>query len=319
MLKKVKSKQYKSKREFKDDLDLIWSNCYQYNAAEVSSSSPIQSNLQPTNAPPNQNHPLRQCVKRLKLKADRLLKYITDRKERTDPPIPTDLAVTHIARPRINGHGHGHGHGPFVNGRTSHSHTPLSNHNNNRHQRSPSLVSNISKPGTPEFRPSSNNSSFTAGIAKHVNNLTSNAAGTSSTTRKTLPFADTPAIIRTPSGMASFLKLDEDVRKALGESTGAYTMGKEGKESKESVDTMKRLAGPIVSHHHHQQQRARGGREEEGEERDADADMEIDMDSDSSMGDKRKAYVFPPLHPSQRLKLTNQNQTPQTPHVRVFE
>ncbi|KAG2339623.1 Bromodomain-containing protein, partial [Suillus weaverae] len=32
MLKKVKSKQYKSKREFADDLDLIWSNCFTYNA-----------------------------------------------------------------------------------------------------------------------------------------------------------------------------------------------------------------------------------------------------------------------------------------------
>jgi transcriptional activator SPT7 len=36
MLKKVKQKQYKSKREFKDDLELIWSNCYTYNATEVS-------------------------------------------------------------------------------------------------------------------------------------------------------------------------------------------------------------------------------------------------------------------------------------------
>lgn len=35
MLKKVKQKQYKSKREFKDDLELIWSNCYTYNATEV--------------------------------------------------------------------------------------------------------------------------------------------------------------------------------------------------------------------------------------------------------------------------------------------
>lgn len=33
--KKVKSKQYKSKKEFADDLDLIWSNCYTYNTGEV--------------------------------------------------------------------------------------------------------------------------------------------------------------------------------------------------------------------------------------------------------------------------------------------
>ena len=35
MLRKVKQKTYKSKREFKDDLDLIWANCYTYNASEV--------------------------------------------------------------------------------------------------------------------------------------------------------------------------------------------------------------------------------------------------------------------------------------------
>ena len=35
MLKRVKSRAYKSKWEFKDDLDLIWSNCLMYNAALV--------------------------------------------------------------------------------------------------------------------------------------------------------------------------------------------------------------------------------------------------------------------------------------------
>ena len=35
MLRKVKGKNYKSKREFQDDLELIWSNCFQYNATEV--------------------------------------------------------------------------------------------------------------------------------------------------------------------------------------------------------------------------------------------------------------------------------------------
>ena len=46
MGKKVKQKQYKSKKEFKDDLDLIWSNCFVYNATEVRllcySSHPLQ-------------------------------------------------------------------------------------------------------------------------------------------------------------------------------------------------------------------------------------------------------------------------------------
>jgi len=35
MLKRVKGRNYKSKREFKDDLDLIWSNCLTYNAVLV--------------------------------------------------------------------------------------------------------------------------------------------------------------------------------------------------------------------------------------------------------------------------------------------
>ncbi|KAH7883356.1 hypothetical protein F5I97DRAFT_1904452 [Phlebopus sp. FC_14] len=86
MLKKAKAKQYKSKREFKDDLDLIWSNCYTYNATE--------------------DHPLRLCAKRLKKKADRLLMNLTDRKDRVDPPIPFDLSQpVHTRRPKINGFG----------------------------------------------------------------------------------------------------------------------------------------------------------------------------------------------------------------------
>ena len=37
MQRKVKQKAYKSKREFQDDLDLIWTNCFTYNALEVCS------------------------------------------------------------------------------------------------------------------------------------------------------------------------------------------------------------------------------------------------------------------------------------------
>jgi transcriptional activator SPT7 len=41
MLKKVKQRQYKSKKEFRDDLDLIWSNCFTYNASEVRDEGPL--------------------------------------------------------------------------------------------------------------------------------------------------------------------------------------------------------------------------------------------------------------------------------------
>jgi hypothetical protein len=35
MLKKVKSKSYKNKLEFSDDLNLIWENCFRYNSTPV--------------------------------------------------------------------------------------------------------------------------------------------------------------------------------------------------------------------------------------------------------------------------------------------
>ena len=35
MLKKVKQRHYKSKKEFHDDLNLIWDNCFTYNATLV--------------------------------------------------------------------------------------------------------------------------------------------------------------------------------------------------------------------------------------------------------------------------------------------
>jgi transcriptional activator SPT7 len=100
MQKKVKTKQYKSKREFKDDLDLIWSNCFTYNATEVRSFAARNDRRRHQ---PQQNHPLRQCATRLKAKAEKLLKNITDRKERVDPPVPLD--ISRGGTPKLNGTG----------------------------------------------------------------------------------------------------------------------------------------------------------------------------------------------------------------------
>ncbi|KAG6907341.1 hypothetical protein DXG01_009298 [Tephrocybe rancida] len=149
MLKKVKARQYKSKRDFKDDLELIWSNCLTYNATE--------------------GHPLRPCVKRLKLKADRLLKYITDKKERADPPVPSEMTATHIARSKINGNG-------ALNGR-SYTHT-----------RSPSTLPG-SKSSTPTMKASPSLS------AKSIR-------------RRDVPFPDTLAVARTSAGMTLFSNID---------------------------------------------------------------------------------------------------------------
>ena len=118
-----------------------------------------------------QNHPLRQCVKRLQAKAEKLLKYITDRKDRLDPSIPSGLpSPTGIARPRINGN----------NGYDHSSHT-----------RSPSYTLG-SKSSTPTFstfhRPS---------VPTHLRHATCD-----------VQFPDTPALIRTGEGMMTFLNLD---------------------------------------------------------------------------------------------------------------
>ncbi|KAF5354367.1 hypothetical protein D9758_010777 [Tetrapyrgos nigripes] len=148
MLKKVKQRQYKSKKEFKDDLDLIWSNCFTYNASE--------------------NHPLRKCAQRLKIKSEKLLANITDRKERTDPPIPPELSSnpSSLARIKLNGH-------VLTNGRS--------------YTRSPSITKTAlsSKVSTP-----------TPG--KAIVKIP----------RRDLPFSDSPAIVRTAEGMAMFRELD---------------------------------------------------------------------------------------------------------------
>lgn len=106
MLKKVKQKTYKSKREFKDDLDLIWSNCFTYNSTEVRHDRPLRR-PNPGLTRSDKNHPLRQCATRLKAKAEKLLQNITDRKERADPHIPSELS-SRGSTPRVNGiNGHG--------------------------------------------------------------------------------------------------------------------------------------------------------------------------------------------------------------------
>ena len=150
-----------------------------------------------------QNHPLRQSVKRLKVKADRLLKYITDRKERAEPPIPSELAVTHVARPKLNGH-------VALNGR-GHS-----------HKRTPSFPSTIHKSGsqTPTIK------------------LTTSVSATTNASRVNLQFDDTPAITRTREGMARFSRLDHDIMQAShpGSNTDTKSLLKKLQEFSPSVE-----------------------------------------------------------------------------------
>lgn len=186
MHKKVKQKAYKSKLEFQDDLNLIWTNCYTYNATEVHLTFPIPpltKYINFTKISITQNHPLRQCVKRLEQKANRLLQNITDRKDRMDPPLPSNLpasssysssSLAGIARPRINGvstSSSGSINGTYVNGsRTGYG-----------HGRTPS--------GTVVGK----------GYVK------------SFASKRGVRFEDSPAIVRTPEGMRTFRDLSMGV------------------------------------------------------------------------------------------------------------
>ena len=201
MLKKVKQKQYKSKREFHDDLDLIWSNCFTYNAADVSGTHIFIATR--TNAN-NQNHPLRQCARRLKAKAESLLKNITDRKERTDPVIPLEL-------------GHPQSHpGPMsvrirLNGATGGAH--IVNGAINGHDRRSSIPS---VNGVAFAHTSLSRASPPIGVAR-VRHVVSRSSPTSTLTRSPseIPFADSPALVRTQEGMTLFNTIDKDLEYVL--------------------------------------------------------------------------------------------------------
>jgi transcriptional activator SPT7 len=91
------------------------------------------------------------------MKAQKLLKNITDRKERTDPSIPPALGGP---LPKLNG---------LVNGYSHHCSSSI-------------------KSGTSVIRLPPKQ-------------------------RQDIPFSDTPAIVRTPAGMSTFLQLDQDLNR----------------------------------------------------------------------------------------------------------
>ncbi|KAH7911321.1 hypothetical protein BJ138DRAFT_1150946 [Hygrophoropsis aurantiaca] len=218
MLKKVKSKQYKSKREFKDDLDLIWSNCYTYNAAE--------------------DHPLRLCAKRLEKKANRLLMSITDRKERVDPPIPVDMISRASSRPKLNG---------------------FSSHERTKY-RSPTLSAKTTSPSSQPARSSQ-----------------------SKKPRRDLSFADMPAILRTPDGMAAFQQLDMEAESSTRAATSNGFV-------RSSSSVAERLKSYTMSEEY-----------ESGSEDDRSI-ASVTVESDS--GEKRKLNGIASHRPRKRVRLT---------------
>ncbi|KAJ6626723.1 hypothetical protein B0H10DRAFT_2211001 [Mycena sp. CBHHK59/15] len=224
MLKKVKQKQYKSKREFKDDLDLIWSNCFTYNATE--------------------NHPLRTCAKRLKVKAERLLRNITDRKERADPPIPT--AALSTARSRS----------------TTLTHSPA----NYLSAPTPSATAKQTilikpparKPTAVKRDPALAFAAVSSAVSLSLSALA--PAG---------PFAESPALTRTPEGMRAFAALARGPVPDAGRLRAYLPLG----------------AVPLGVKVEEEEEEGEGVGEEEG------GGQGAWMDGDAVVGDKRKWFV----------------------------
>jgi transcriptional activator SPT7 len=204
MMKRVKQKQYKSKREFKDDLDLIWSNCRTYNAAE--------------------NHPLRECVRRLEIKAEKLLANITDRKERVDPTIPF---ATNGTTKMVNGHP----------SKSRHSSPSSSN----------GTPARVLPPLT---------------LRKHAQQPSSS-----------VNFEDSPALVRTPTGMALFRDLDRQVQDYNNEDDSAV------------IEKLRDLTAPHFIP-------------------DAPPEHEDYQPADGFVGDKRKLNGSGDNHPRKRARYT---------------
>ncbi|KAJ7066452.1 SAGA complex protein [Mycena amicta] len=177
MLKRVKAKHYKSKAEFKTDLELIWSNCLTYNAVET--------------------HPLRQCAMRLRVRANRLLANITDRKERQDPRIPaalagtpTDVRISQVKPNNISS-----------NATTVNGSAPTVNGVNGIHQRPPTITIKPRKSLSGEIPQRRLSLTAAGGIKREGSSRTLGS--------QKVAFENMPALVRTAEGMRAFAAADE--------------------------------------------------------------------------------------------------------------
>ncbi|TDL22893.1 hypothetical protein BD410DRAFT_897775 [Rickenella mellea] len=242
MLKKVKQKHYKSKREFQDDLELIWSNCFVYNTGD--------------------GHPLRLCATRLKAKATRLLHNITDRKERVDPTVPSNLSISLAsspapapAPPKLNG--------IALNG---HSH-------NNRQRSTPPAPTPLVKLKSPSETPTPGLMAAPMTLAATVYPIP--PALTKPVIRE-VPFLETPAFVRTPSGMATFMQLDAQLDGGGGASTSSTAV---------LVDRLRSLAGIELF------------------DSDSEMDVDVDVPVNGDVGDKRKIAINGIHRPRKRARM----------------
>ncbi|EJD08192.1 uncharacterized protein FOMMEDRAFT_164896 [Fomitiporia mediterranea MF3/22] len=254
MIRKIKQKSYKSKVEFQDDFELIWSNCFVYNTDD--------------------NHPLRMCAKRLREKAIRLLKNVTDRRDRLDPPIPTPThvpghgAIHASVQPNgimVNGNGHGHGHG----------------HHSRKHSATPGPLQSSKVPTV---------------IVKRSGGTTSRPMSIAPPSlpppRRLSTFADQPAFVRTAMGMSNFASLDRELSLNVDLDLNIEPEN----QSNNNVAGPSRLPTPVTEK---LRQIVVADSIDSGDDYDLDYGMEI---MNGEVGDKRKLAVNGDVRPRKRAR-----------------
>ena len=112
MGKKVRQRFYTTKKQFSDDLYLIWENCLTYNSDPVCGQLPHKSGGVVWTFLA-QNHLLRRFARNMKTQTDHVLARIPDRRERTmeslietfkfEPkPVPKPQIITSSSPPNVN-------------------------------------------------------------------------------------------------------------------------------------------------------------------------------------------------------------------------
>ena len=112
MGKKVRQRMYTTKKQFSDDLYLIWENCLTYNSDPVCGQLPHKSGGVVLTCLA-QNHLLRRFARNMKTQTDHVLARIPDRRERTmeslietfkfEPkPVPKPQIIASSSPPNVN-------------------------------------------------------------------------------------------------------------------------------------------------------------------------------------------------------------------------
>jgi hypothetical protein len=212
MAKKVKQKQYKSKAQFRDDLELIWSNCLVYNP-EVRLPSPSAARRSEFVflISPAQNHPIRACAARLKLKSEQLLRNITDFSERQVPPIAD-----------LNYHLDAECHHPKVNGISHHKAIPKQRQHRSYPASTTATTATTPAGATHSLKRSASASPKIENISLPLPSAPATVPERSQSvhtgTGDPVDFAETPALLRSPQEMDCFQLegFDSELMQAFG-------------------------------------------------------------------------------------------------------